>query len=193
MEVDFHSRRLLAAPGRVMVPRVASERLVDAAAAKVGGCPLRVADVGTGSGAIAVALALGCPEVQIWATDVSADAVELARANARRYGLADRVHLLVGDLLQGVPAGLDLVVANLPYVPEGSPLGPCYDREPEQALYAPGDGLDPYRRLLDQSARRLAPHGWVLLQLHGEIVEASRNELDELRERLPELALSLAA
>ena len=105
---------------------------------------MRVADVGTGSGAVAIALAVNRPNVEVWATDTSAEAVELARANAERLGVADRVHVVQGDLLEPLTEPVDLVVANLPYLPEGQP-DPRYDDEPPEAIYAPGDGLDPYR------------------------------------------------
>jgi release factor glutamine methyltransferase len=101
-----------------MVPRPATEALVDAAVKLLGDRPARVADVGTGSGAIAVALALGALRARIWATDVSQAAIELACANIARHGLTDRITVCRGDLLEGVPGDLDLIVANLPYLPE---------------------------------------------------------------------------
>src|SRR5439155_20709126 len=87
----FHNVSLLAAPGQVMSPRHATERLVDRALELVGGGRLRVADVGTGSGAIAVTLALLAPRAEIWATDISEPAVSLARANAARQAVSRRV------------------------------------------------------------------------------------------------------
>jgi release factor glutamine methyltransferase len=91
-EAIFCELPLLTAPGRVMTPRRATEQLVAAAAERIDGRAARVADVGTGSGAIAVTLARLAPGAEIWASDVSAAAVFLARANARRFGVADRVH-----------------------------------------------------------------------------------------------------
>src|SRR5215212_9175508 len=97
LETAFAGLVLLALPGRVMVPRPASEQLVEEAARRLGNRRARVADVGTGSGAIAVTLALRAPAAELWASDVDAAAVELTRANAARHGVADRVHAVVGD------------------------------------------------------------------------------------------------
>jgi release factor glutamine methyltransferase len=187
-QTTFYDVPLLIAPGRVMTPRRATEQLVAAAAERIGGRPARVADVGTGSGAIAVSLARLAPEAQIWASDASAAAVLLARANAHRLGVGDRVHVLKGDLLEPLPGGLDLVVANLPYLPEE-------DRsryadlagEPDEAVFARGDGLGPYRRLLLSAEKRLLPSGAAMIQLHRRVVIAERAELTELRARLDEL------
>ena len=90
----FAGLDLLTAPGRVMTPRRATERLVERAVALVGTAPARVADVGSGSGAIAVALALGAPRAEVWAVDLSPDAVELTRANTALYGVEERVHVV---------------------------------------------------------------------------------------------------
>src|SRR5688572_19896754 len=117
--VTFHGLDLIAAAGQVMTPRPASERLVDTAVAIVRDRPARIADVGTGSGAIAIALAAALPRAELFATDNSAAAVLLARANAARLGLAERVTVLHGNLLDPVAGPLDLVVANLPYLPQG--------------------------------------------------------------------------
>ncbi|MGE5689676.1 MAG: methyltransferase, partial [Pseudomonadota bacterium] len=97
--VTFHGLELIAAAGRVMTPRPTSEQVVDAAVDLAGARPARIADVGTGSGAIAVALASALPRAEVFATDTSRAAVLLARANVARLGLADRVTVLHGDLL----------------------------------------------------------------------------------------------
>src|SRR3954466_191627 len=115
--VDFHDASITTRPGAVMTPRATTEQLVDRAVELIGDRSVRMADVGTGSGAIAIALALVIPRAEIWATDVSDEAVELAQSNVRFQELADRVHVLHGDLLDPVPGALDLVVANLPYLP----------------------------------------------------------------------------
>jgi release factor glutamine methyltransferase len=177
-----------------MRPRPASEQLVASAAERVGDHPARVADVGTGSGAIAVALALAAPRAEIWASDSNAAAVLLARANANRFGLANRVHAVRGDLLAPVPAGLDLIVANLPYLPIGD-CGAYADlaAEPEDAVFAAGDGLDPYRRLLAAAEEKLGPGGAVLIQLHRRVYVAERAGLAALREALPDLVPPLRA
>jgi release factor glutamine methyltransferase len=182
--VGFGGLTLTAAPGRVMTPRPATEALVERAVELVGDAPVRVADVGTGSGAIAVALAIRARRAEIWATDTSSAAVWLARLNAARLGVADRVRIVLGDLLAPVPGELDLVLANLPYLPEADPLDPDIAGEPRHAVLAPGDGLGPYRRLLAQCETRLAPGGIVVIQFRRRVLEAHRNGLDLLRERL---------
>ena len=191
----FHNVSLLLAPGRVMSPRRSSERLVDRALELVGRDGVRVADVGTGSGAIAVTLALLAPHAEVWATDISASAVSLARANAARQGVGERVHVLPGDLLEPIPGELDLVLANLPYLPATLSSDERYADlagEPAFAVFATGDGLDLCRALIDSAATRLSPGGKVLLQYRAEVYEAGLAELDALRTRL-ETALALAA
>jgi release factor glutamine methyltransferase len=184
-DATFSGLALHTAPGRVMVPRPASERLVAAAVARVGGRRARVADVGTGSGAIAVAIANACPGAEVWATDTSFPALALARANVRRHGLDDRVFVRHGDLLDPVPGLLDVIVANLPYVPASTAAQHLdLQAEPFAAVFAPGDGLDPYRRLVDAASTRLAEDGVLLLQLHGRLVAATRARLPGLRASL---------
>ena len=129
MQTTFHGLEFLTAPGRVFTPRATTEALVDAALELIDRRAIRVADVGTGSGVIGVSIAVAAPEVEVYATDVSADAVALARENASRHGVADRVHVFQGDLLGPVPSPVDVVVANLPYLPE-SEHHPEYDDEP---------------------------------------------------------------
>lgn len=176
-ETPFCRIRLLTLPGEVMSPRPATENLVDVAVEWIGDRPARVADVGTGSGAIAVALALRAARARLWATDTSAAAVSLARANVWRHGLGGRVSVQRADLLEGVPGELDLVVANLPYLSEAlqaerSELA----SEPPEALFAPGDGLQPYRRLVEMCSRMLRPDGALAIQLHRRVLmtEAAR-------------------
>ena len=188
MKTIFCQLKLETAPGRVFTPRATTERLVDAALERIDGVPMRIADVGTGSGAIAVALAVNKPNVEIWATDTNADAVELARANAERLGVSDRVHVLRGNLLDPLPEPVDLVVANLPYLPE-SKHRPEYDAEPDDAIYAPGDGLGPYRRLLDACREgKLETGGAILLQYRGEPMAADCWQLEDLRAELENAA-----
>jgi release factor glutamine methyltransferase len=174
-----------------MTPRPASEQLVAAAAARVGARRARIADVGTGSGAIAIAIATVCPRAEVWATDASRCAVVLARENVRRHRLERRVVVRRGDLLGPVPGLLDLIVANLPYVAASSAADhPELEREPFAAVFAAGDGLEPYRRLVDMAPSRLAEGGVVLLQLHRRVVVAGRAELPALRAALDTPALT---
>jgi release factor glutamine methyltransferase len=143
-------RRLeLAVDPRVLIPRPETEHVVEAALELPRGA--RVVDVGTGSGAIALALADERPDLRVVGTDVSADALAVARANAARLGLP--VEFLQGDLLDPVPGEIDAVVANPPYVEVGSTLAPEIARhEPAVALYGGEDGLDVYRRLAPAAA-----------------------------------------
>ena len=189
VETSFYDLPLLTAPGRVFTPRATTERLVDAALERIDGVPMRVADVGTGSGAVAVALAVNRPQVEVWATDSNDDAVDLARTNAEKHGVSDRVHVLHGDLLEPVPFPVDLVVANLPYLAEVD-HDDRYDGEPADAVYAPGDGLEPYRRLLNacREGRLVTPGGTVLIQFHREPLAADCWQLEDLRATLENTA-----
>ena len=177
----FGGVRLLTAPGEVMTPRLATEGLVDAAAELLGGRAALVADVGTGSGAIAVALAFRAAGARIWATDSSDAAVALARKNVSRHGLDARVSVHRADLLEGVPTGLDLVVANLPYLAEA--LRPDRQElagEPDDAVFAPGDGLGLYRRLIVAAGEKLRPDGVLAIQLHRRVIVRHADELPGL-------------
>jgi release factor glutamine methyltransferase len=179
--VSFHGLELATARGRVMTPRPTSEGLVDAAVAFAGDRPVRIADVGTGSGAVATALAVALPNAKVVATDTCADAVLLARANVARLGVADRVDVVHSSLLESVAGPLDLVVANLPYLPEAEDgLHPDVADEPREAVFAAGDGLGPYRELVAASRERLAEDGALAIQLRRRIVTARRDELDAL-------------
>ena len=184
-EVSFNGLSLAAQPGRVMTPRPATEQLVAAAVEVIRSRPARVVDVGTGTGAIAVAIAEAAPNTRIYATDTSPYAVQLARANARRHGLGERVTVRHGDLLDSVPGPIDLVVANLPYLPVADAhLYPDLATEPASAVFASGDGLDPYRRLLAACAERLDDDAAVIIQLHRQVLEATGAELPALQASL---------
>ena len=110
-----------------------------------------------------------------------------------RYGLGSRVHVVRGDLLDGVPAKLDIVAANLPYLPDRLAGDPDYSDllvEPLDAVFAPGDGLGPYRRLLAASQGHLREDGALLIQYRGRIFEAERSRLGELLAKLEHQALA---
>ena len=187
MTTRFHGLTFLTDPGRVFSPRATSEKLVDAALDRLGDAPARVADIGTGSGVLAITLAVRAPQVEVWASDTCARALALASRNAERLGA--QVHLVKGDLLEGLPRDLDLIVANLPYLP---PETTGYDQEPAAAVFSTGDGLDHYRRLLAGAADHLAPGGGLLIQFQGEVLEAERSELPWLGSRLESLVATAA-
>jgi len=187
MTTRFHGLTFLTDPGRVFTPRATTERLVDAALERIGDRPARAADVGTGAGAIAITLALRAPAVEVWASDTCGSALALASQNASRLGA--QVHLVRGDLLDGLPRDLDVIVANLPYL---APDHGGYDDEPPAAVYSTGDGLDHYRRLLAGAADHLNEDGGVLIQFQGEVLEAERSELPWLRTRLESLLTAAA-
>ncbi|HYH54953.1 MAG TPA: peptide chain release factor N(5)-glutamine methyltransferase [Solirubrobacterales bacterium] len=146
----------LAVDRRVLIPRPETELLVELALA-LG--PEAVLDVGTGSGAIALAIADELPGCAVTATDTSPGALEVARANAQRLGLADRIGFLHGTL--PTEGSFDLILANLPYVAERDwpSLQPeVMQWEPREALLAGPDGLDAYRALISECGRALSPY-----------------------------------
>ena len=172
-----------------MTPRPRSLALVERVLAHIGDGQAVVADVGTGSGAIALAIAEGAPRAVVWATDLSSAAVALARRNALRSGVGDRVIVRQGDLLDPVTGRLDVVVANLPYLPwRDRARYPELAGEPEHAVYAVGDGLGLLRRLLAAAAGRLTRRGLVVVQLHGDVLAAPAAEIDRLEATLVERA-----
>jgi len=135
---------------RVLVPRPETELLVEVGLTLPRGAS--VVDVGTGSGAVALALKSERPDLSVWATDVSFDALAVARENGLR--LRVEVEFLQADLLDGIDREFDAVLANLPYVAEGSSLPPDIGLyEPPLALFGGPDGLDPVRRLLEMTGR----------------------------------------
>jgi len=156
----------------VLIPRPETELLVEAALERLRAVERPVVvDVGTGSGCIALSLAAERPDALVHAVDLSAAALAVARENARRLGLEDRVRLLEGDLLLPVAAlagTVDMVVSNPPYVAasERESLAPeVRDHEPAAALFAPGEALSVYRRLVPAARALLRPGGWLALEI----------------------------
>jgi release factor glutamine methyltransferase len=140
----------LAVDRRVLIPRPETELLVEFGLTLEEGA--RVVDVGTGSGAVALALKQERPDLEVWATELSADALAVARENALALEL--EIQFVEADLLAGLPGRIDAVLANLPYVALGSPVPPEISRyEPAGALFAGPDGLELIRRLISQVAR----------------------------------------
>jgi release factor glutamine methyltransferase len=156
--------------GAALIPRPETEGLVERAVAWLRGRAMapdrawEVLDWGTGTGCLAVTLALEVPRARVTAVEVSPDAVALARRNAERHGCGDRVRVLLSDGMAEVEAGrrFDLVVANPPYIPSGDLAGlapEVRDHDPRLALDGGEDGLEVYRRLGVELQERLAPGG----------------------------------
>jgi release factor glutamine methyltransferase len=183
-EWEFFGLPFLVTP-QVLIPRPETELLVERALTWLRAHPgrRRLLDVGTGSGCIAIALAVNIPDLQALATDISPAALEVARRNASRMGLEDRIEFVHCDLLPGCAAmpmtgspssvapgrePFDLIVANLPYVPSRVLRNlPVYRREPTIALDGGRDGLDLVRRLLAAAPGWLAPGGLMLLEIEA--------------------------
>lgn len=178
---EFWGLDFLVSPA-VLIPRPETEFIVEAAVARLGdrGRAWAIADVGTGSGCLAVALAVELPDARVTATDISDAALALARANAERLGVARRVTFARTSMLDDAPGPFDLVVANPPYVPRSHQptLSPdVRDHEPAVALYGTGDdGLDLIRALLLQAPSRLSADGLLLMEFgfgQGDAVRAA--------------------
>jgi len=177
----------------VLIPRPETEVLVEAALSRIPEAgAFDVADVGTGSGCVAIAIARDRPRARLVAADIARDALETAAANARRHGVADRITFACGDLLalpSLAPRTFDLIVSNPPYVAEGdrSTLQPeVRDYEPAAALFAGRDGLSIIRRLVAQSVARLKPGGYLLF----EIGQGQDDAVRELISATPGLTMS---
>jgi release factor glutamine methyltransferase len=164
----------------VLIPRPETEVLVERTidlVRKSGGTVRTLLDLGTGSGCVAVSLAKHLPEVAVYASDISGASLTVARRNADRHGLAERIVFAVGDLFEpwplqqdGAPAGapFDVIVCNPPYVGTAADV-PVQDSvrkyEPAEALFAGPDGLDVIRRLVAQAPTRLRPGGYLVLEM----------------------------
>jgi release factor glutamine methyltransferase len=171
---EFWSLELEVTP-EVLIPRPETEGLVTAAlellAGRQGGPRPRMVDLGTGSGAIAIALAASLPAADIWASDRSLGALAVARRNAQRHGADGRIRFLAGDWLapfRSAPPGIDLIVANPPYIPSAHLAGlqpEVRDFEPRVALDGADDGLACLGRIIADARRVLTPGGHLLLEL----------------------------
>jgi release factor glutamine methyltransferase len=152
----------------VLIPRPETEHLVEAVLERFErDANLRIVDVGTGSGAIAVAIAHAMPRAQVTAVDISPEVLEVARRNAERHGVMNRVRLLRSDLLTAIEtAQFDVVVSNPPYIAEGERLeAQVANYEPGSALYAGPTGLEIYQRLIPQARPVLKPQGWLIMEI----------------------------
>jgi release factor glutamine methyltransferase len=177
---------------RVLIPRPETETLVEVALTIVRqNHPSPLAEVGVGCGAVAIALAVNLPWLEICAIDASSEALAVAEANCQRHAVLDRVHLLLGDLLDPLPEPVGLIVANLPYVSheELTNLPPdITEYEPLNAINGGQDGLQHIHRLLAQAGPNLKPPGIICLEI-GATQASGVNEL--AREQFPEATVGL--
>jgi release factor glutamine methyltransferase len=195
---EFWGLDLIVSPA-VLIPRPETEHVVEAvlelihgsdgrgrsAPAMAGEAPallsLRLADVGTGSGAIALALAKELPAAEIHAIDISPEALEVARANAARHELSSRIQFYQTDLLAGLPDGeFDFVVSNPPYVGESEAEQVQLEVrkfEPRGAVFAGHSGLEIIERLIPQARVALRPGGWLVFEISGSIADGARRLL----------------
>jgi release factor glutamine methyltransferase len=175
-EREFHGLKVRVTPD-VLVPRADTETLVDWALELLAGLPSpRVIDLGTGSGAIALAVKRACPQAEVHASDVSEAALAVARANGEALGLAVRWH--IGPWWQAAPAGrFDLALSNPPYVAPDDPHLAALRHEPAMALTPVGDrgdGMADIERIVGGAAVRLHPGAWLLIEHGAEQGDAAR-------------------
>ena len=164
--VEFCGRTFLC-DKRAMIPRPETEQLVEFVKSEIRNPKSEILDVGTGSGVIALSLAAKFPEAEVHAVDVSDDALALARENAARLGLSERVRFAKGNLLDAIESDFDLIVANLPYVStqDRQSLSREVLHDPEVALFAGPRGDELVRRLIEQASARLRPGGLLALEI----------------------------
>lgn len=158
----------------VLIPRPETEHVIETALELLTGpeAVVRIADIGTGSGCIALALAKELPLAEIHATDISPAALEIARANAARHQLERRIHFHQGDLLSDLDRPFDLIVSNPPYVGDSEKEQVQLEVrkfEPRTAVFAGATGTEVITRLIPQAHAALRPGGWVILEISGTI------------------------
>ena len=172
----------------VLIPRPETEFIVEESLSLLSGVAgPRLADIGTGSGNIAIALAHARDDVRVVATDVSAEALAIALENAERHGVADRVELITTSYLGGIEGDFDLIAANPPYVREidRPALGRPVRHEPEVALFGGDSGLRNIEGVLDTAIAKLRPRGWLVM----EIGFGQEDEVRDLVSARPSLRL----
>jgi len=175
-----------------LIPRPETEMLVEKALELASNCSsMTIADVGTGCGAIAIALAVHLAQAEVYAIDISAPALEVAALNSERHDVASRVHLLQGNLLQSLTDSVDLILANLPYVSDQG-MRRLSDEirlfEPKLALSGGPDGLQQISQLLAQAKDRLRSKGAILLEISPEQAAAV---VDLVSRHFPEAAVKV--
>ncbi len=193
---EFFGIELVISPG-VLVPRPETELLVDQCLERLSGCPPKAAEIGTGSGAISVALALSVPAV-VYATEISSKAMPVARRNVEKHQLAGRLKLLEGDMLKplnDLGIEFDAIVSNPPYIPtrDMASLQPeirLY--EPVEALDGGEDGLDAYRRILPEAIGLLGKGGFTAVELGRGQAKAVSDIAKAARYRHVDVAKDLA-
>ncbi len=168
-EREFYGLRFVVTSD-VLIPRPETEHLVEAALVRIPpDAPFHIADVGTGSGAIAVALAVARPLAKVTAIDISSAALQIAKENASAHQVAELIEFLEANLLEGVAASsFDMVVSNPPYIANGEREtldAEVREFEPATALFAGPTGVEIYERLVPQAANALRPGGWLLLEI----------------------------
>ncbi len=183
---EFYGLDFYVNPG-VLIPRPETELLVEKVLEMAQKRVVStIAEVGTGSGAIAISLALSLPQAKIYATDISDAALRVAKINCQRHGVSHRICLLSGDMLDPLPEPVDLIVANLPYVRESElPQISTRNYEPSLALNGGSDGLEKIRQLGTQISDKLHPGGCLLLEIgqgQGRAVTTFLHELFPLAE-----------
>jgi release factor glutamine methyltransferase len=190
---EFWGMDLIVTPA-VLIPRPETEHVIETVleirASDIGrqtsGSELRIVDVGTGSGCIALALAKEIPDAEIHATDISPDALEIAEANAARHQLEKRIIFHDTDLLLGLERqGFDLVVSNPPYVGESEEDQVQLEVrkfEPRNAVFAGPTGLEVIERLIPQARATLRPGGWLVMEISGTIARGVENLLSDWKD-----------
>lgn len=176
---EFWGMDLIVSPA-VLIPRPETELLIETVLDKKPKPSVRIADIGTGSGCIALALAKELPAAEIHATDISPDALEIARANAARHGFEKRIHFHQTDLLEGLGTGFDFIISNPPYVGESEEDSVQLEVrkfEPRMAVFAGPKGTEVIERLIPQADTILRPGGWLVVEISGTIAEEVRKLL----------------
>ncbi|HKV80409.1 MAG TPA: peptide chain release factor N(5)-glutamine methyltransferase [Candidatus Sulfotelmatobacter sp.] len=187
---EFWGMDLIVTPA-VLIPRPETEHVIEtvlelgAAEIRDPKSKVRIVDVGTGSGCIALALAKELPHAKIHATDISPDALKIARANAARHQLEHRIHFHQSDLLGGLKGDFDFVVSNPPYVGESEEDQVQLEVrqfEPRNAVFAGPQGTEVIACLIPQARQLLRPGGWLIIEISGTIAEEVRRLLEGWQE-----------
>jgi release factor glutamine methyltransferase len=162
---EFYGRQFRVT-GDVLIPRPESEAIISLALENPAASGLKVLDVGTGSGCLAITLKKERPRWKVTANDISLPALEIAQANAKR--LRAQIEFIQSDLLDNIKSRFDLIVANLPYLPPNYPLNSDAQHEPAQALFSPNQGLEHYQNLFKNLPQHLNKGGRLIIEANPE-------------------------